>query len=80
MSAQTYEALRAMRGRGVNTMPLDLVVGDVIRVDGVKWRVMRAPETVETGSVAVESYSEDNQFETLFLSSKAPVKKIGSLP
>lgn len=77
---QTYEALRAMKGRGTPTLPTDLVVGNVIRVDGMKWRVMEAPIVAETGSVAVESYNEDNQFETLFLSASTPVKKIGDLP
>lgn len=80
IAAPTYEALRAMRGRGVGTQPSDLVVGHVVRVDAMKYRVMEAPRTVETGSVLVDVYSEDNQFDVLSLSAKSPIKVIGNLP
>lgn len=75
-----HEALRAMRGRGVPTTPTHLAIGNVIRVDGMKYRVMDETWFTETGSVAVDTYSEDAQRQTLFLSAKEPVKVIGVLP
>jgi hypothetical protein len=75
-----HEALRAMRGRGVPTTPTHFAIGNVIRVDGMKYRVMDETWFTETGSVAVDAYSEDAQRQTLFLSAKVPVKVIGNLP
>lgn len=80
MSQQTYEQLRAMKGRGVPVLPLSLTVGRVIRVDGVKYRVQSTPMLEPTGSVSVEVYNEDNQYDTLFLSSTSIVRDLGALP
>jgi hypothetical protein len=76
----TYEALRAMKGRGVATMPTHLAVGQVIRVDGMKYRVQAPPVVAPvTGSILIEAYSEDNQHDTLSLSARRPVRVIGEV-
>lgn len=80
MPTPLYETLRAMKGRGHPVTPAGLDVGDVVRVDGVKYRVQSAPNRQPvTGSIAVEAYSEDNQHDTLFLSPSGKVPVIGRL-
>lgn len=76
---ETYQQLRAMRGRGVKAAARNLTFGQVIRVDSVKYRVVGAPEQRPTGSLAVEVYSEDNQFDTLYLSLSSTVRVIGEI-
>lgn len=79
-ATQTHEALRAFRGRGTKRLPLDLAVGDVVRVDGTKYRVQEPPtQEPVTGTVVVAVYSEDNQHDTLYLGSKSPVTLLGAL-
>ena len=74
-----YQQIRQMKGRGTKVAALDLAIGSVIRVDGVKYLVMAQPTAEPTGSVCVPSYSEDNQMENLFLSPRTPVAMLGSL-
>lgn len=80
-NTSAHEQLRAMKGRGQKVSPRDLAVGQVVRVEGMKYRV-QAPPTVDpvTGSVWVQVYSEDNQHDVLVLSERRPVLVIGELP
>lgn len=76
----TYETLRAMKGRGTKRPASDLAVGDVVRVEGMKYRVQAVPTVApETGSLMVEVYSEDNQMDVLFLARLARVTVLGSV-
>lgn len=79
-----HEQMRKMRSRGRNRRkvgPLDLAVGAVIRVDGMKWRVQDQPTLAPvTGSVVVPAYSEDAQHENLYLNARRLVVQIGDLP
>jgi hypothetical protein len=78
---QTYEALRAMKGKGTKALASALEVGQVVRVDGMKYRVME-PTRVQpiTGTALVSVYSEDNQYEILYLSAASLVPVLGTLP
>ena len=78
-TTQTYEQLRSMKGRGQPRLPLTLTVGEVVRVDGMKYRVQSTPMLNHTGSVEVEVYSEDNQYDTLFLSNSTVVMVLGAV-
>lgn len=74
-----YERLRTMKGRGRRVQPMALSTGDVIRVDGLKYRVTAEPERTTTGSVKIPAYSEDNQFEDLYLAVEPTVALLGSI-
>lgn len=79
-SIPTYQQIRSMKGRGTKVYPLSLAVGQVIRVDGTKYRVQDAPvQEPVTGSIRVEGYNEDNQYESLFLNGTRPVTVLGAV-
>lgn len=64
---QTYETLRTMTGRGTPTHVGALTPGQVIRTEGMRYRVQHPPVAMTaTGSIAVEVYSEDNQHDTFY--------------
>lgn len=75
----TYHRLRRMKGRGTPTAAASLARSQAIRVDGVKYAVQAAPVAEPTGSLAVEVYSEDNQYDTLYLAPNSTVPVIGEV-
>ena len=75
-----HEQMRKMRGTQRREDAPNLAVGDIIRVDGMKYRVQAPVATAPvTGSLVVEVYSEDAQSDVLYLGSRSLVAVVGRI-